>query len=261
MARGKECREEPVIDVRCGFGRCPSESQRVSVTRVIVFVPIGCPELTALHPSRDKWPPLLAIDVNFLRSYLPPRQWILIRSSQSGLPFFLVSMQHLNQQMPPLIFQRRGPKLASRHSLGRVIPRTQPEERLNPIHLVQLVEMMMVLLYCLPWMQKTTAYMRVIRTIGTFHMMLTVKEVTFGAPTTTTMQSRIHRIHSNRSQRFPRYKQARSEVLSWVSDSDSLCVLSSKRSVRSLEDLELRVCPVRAPIDHTPHVNWSERGF
>lgn len=48
MAGGKECVEkEPGIDVRCGFGRCPSESQRVSVTRVIVFV---------YRPISNSWP-------------------------------------------------------------------------------------------------------------------------------------------------------------------------------------------------------------
>ena len=48
MVRGKECVEkEPGIDVRCGFGRCPSESQRVSVTRVIVFVN---------RPISNSWP-------------------------------------------------------------------------------------------------------------------------------------------------------------------------------------------------------------
>ncbi|KAH9077343.1 hypothetical protein EDB83DRAFT_1699515 [Lactarius deliciosus] len=118
-------------------------------------------------------------------------------------------MQHLNQQVPPLIFQRRGPRLAHRRSLERVTPRTQPEERLSSIRLVQLVEIMMVLPYYLLWTQKTTAYMRVIRTVGTFHMVSKAKEVMFGAPTITRMKSRIHHINSNRGRHFPRSKKAR----------------------------------------------------
>jgi hypothetical protein len=215
-------------------------------------------QIHPLHSSRDEWQSQSTVPLSTLLNL--PRQWILIRSSQPGLPFFLVSMQHLNQQIPPLIFQRRGPRLHP-HSLEIVTHRAQPEERLNPIRLVQLVEMMMVLPYYLLWMQKTTAYMRVIRTIGTSHTVLKVKEVTFGTPTTTLMQFRIHLIHSNRSQRFPQSKQARQETLSWFSDSDSLYALCSERTVRGLEVLEPRVCPVRAPIDYTPHVNWSQRGL
>ena len=121
----------------------------------------------------------VAIDVHILLSP-PPHQWIL---SQPALPFFLVYM-HLNQQIPPLIFQRRARRLAHRRSLERVSSRTRPEERLNLMHLV---EMMMILPYHLLWMQKNTACMRVIRTSGTFHVVLKVKEVTFDIHTTMPM--------------------------------------------------------------------------
>ena len=111
-------------------------------------------------------------------------------------------MRRLSQQIPPLIFQLRDPKLAYRRSLGRVIHRIQPEERLSSIHLAAMV-------VALPWTQKITAYMRVIRTIRTFHRILKVKEAMFGTTTITWRKSRIHRTNSNQNQRFLRSQQAR----------------------------------------------------
>ena len=111
-------------------------------------------------------------------------------------------MRRLSQQIPSLISQRRDPKLAYRRSLERVMHRTQPEERLSSMHLA-------VMVVALPWMQKITAYMRVIRTIRTFHRILKVKEAMFGTTTITWRKSRIHRILSNQNQRFLRSQQAR----------------------------------------------------